>query len=120
MNYKYATIGKKQPGEGGYGRYVDPNRWKSGPDPFNRELYYAFLKHRSQANYRGEAHTLDFAEWQEFWTEDRWHSRGRGQDDLVLTRTDPEQGWSKLNCELITRRQHFARKKAQNAKRRGI
>ena len=120
MNYKYATIGKKQQGEGGYGRFVDPNRWKSGPNPFIREIYYAYLKHRSQARYRGEEHLLTFQDWQEFWTEDRWQIRGRGHDDLVLTRTDPEAGWHKSNCELITRREHFARRKAMNATRRGL
>lgn len=120
MNYKYATIGKKQPGEGGYGRFVDPSRWISGPDPFTRELYYAYLKHRSQARYRGEGHALSFQEWQQFWNEDRWNNRGRACDNLVLTRIDTDADWSVSNCEIVTRKQHFERRKAGNAQRRGV
>ena len=36
---------------------------KFGDDVYQRERYYAFLKHRSQARYRGEDYTLTWEDW---------------------------------------------------------
>lgn len=107
MRNKYAPTGKKQPGEGGHGRYVDPNRWKTGPDPVTRDKYYAFLKHKSQAAYRGEDHSLTWEQWQDYWSDDHWLRRGKLIDDLVLGRVDWREGWHRDNCKIMTRGEHF-------------
>jgi len=35
-----------------------PQNWCTGPDPRRHAQYYAWLKHKSQAHYRGELHEL--------------------------------------------------------------
>lgn len=87
-----------------------PENWKSGPDRVRHEQYYAWLKHRAQANYRSEGHELTWHEWCEFWDTDyAWYNRGRGSKDICLTRKDIKLPWSKDNCELITRLEQFQR-----------
>lgn len=86
-----------------------PDKWLSGPDPLHHQQYYAWLKHRSQAWYRGEEHFLTWQDWLEFWPPEVWHQRGRKGPDLCLTRIDPELAWEKSNCEIITRAEQFRR-----------
>lgn len=95
----------------------NPLIWKSGPDEKTHQQYYAWLKHKSQAAYRGEAHTMTFDQWLDFWNTDwAWENRGRKVTDLCLTRKDPNGAWSQDNCEIITRHEQFIR---QGAKRFG-
>ena len=84
-----------------------------------RELYYAYLKHRSQAQYRNEDYTLTWESWENLW-QGTWHLRGKTSRDLVLGRVDWDQGWHDHNVEIMTRREHFDIRKAYNAKRRGL
>ena len=93
-----------------------PNTWKSGPDYIDHQKYYAWLKHKAQASYRGEAYALSWPDWQAIWEGDLWHSRGRDNYDLALTRKDSSQAWSVPNCELITRMEQYRR---QGLRRRG-
>jgi hypothetical protein len=82
--------------------------WITGPDPKRHDQYTAWLKHRSQAWYRGEEHSLTFEEWEQFWNTDwAWENRGRGVDCVNLTRIDPEKGWSKDNCYICSRHEHL-------------
>ena len=106
MKLKYTTIGPPL-GTPGKGRKSDPNKWVTGPCLLTREKYYAFLKHRSQAKYRGEDHTLSWETWQTLWTDAAWEKRGRKGDSLILGRIDWDLGWQDDNVEIMTRRQHF-------------
>ena len=86
-----------------------PHQWKSGPDPLAHDQYYAWLKHRSQAMYRKEAHELTFEQWQTIWnTDDNWSKRGNRSESVVLTRYDKEQPWNVDNCHIKNRKQHRA------------
>jgi hypothetical protein len=97
-----------------------PEKWYSGPDYDDHQKYYAWLKHRSQALYRGEGHTLTWRKWLELWPEDVWIQRGKQRTDLCLTRPDPELAWSDDNCEIITRQEQFNRQGlAKRGKLRG-
>ena len=102
---------KKHKGDGMRGRYVDPNKWKTGPDLHTREKYYAFLKHKAQAEWRGEDYELTWKDWQVLWPDELYARRGRSIDSLVLARKDWNGVWSLDNCETCTRREHFKRKK---------
>lgn len=116
MKYRYAvhTNNGKQKGENRSGRYVDPSRWVTGPDPLRHEKYYAWLKHRSQANYRKEEYSLTWEQWEELWSDERWFSRGRTIESLCLQQIEPGEGWHISNVEVVTRRKHFADKKERN------
>lgn len=82
---------------------------------FDNERRVAFVRSRSQAAFRGEAWTLTWEEYQEFWNTRRlWARRGRAIDALVLTRLDWESSWSKDNCCIISRQDHLT----ANAKNR--
>lgn len=106
MRLKYCTIGRPM-GSGGKGKKTNPRKWKTGPDILVREKYYAWLKHRTQAKYRGEEHTISWDFWQNIWQDDVWFQRGRGGQSLILGRVDWDQGWHEHNVEIMTRRKHF-------------
>jgi hypothetical protein len=116
MKYKYATQGRPA-NSPGRGRKSDPSCWITGPDPLRREQYYAFLKHRSQAQYRGEDYSLTWELWEQLW-KDRWERRGKLADNFVMGRVDWGQGWHLDNVEIMTRREHFGIRKVYNAQRR--
>ena len=117
MNSKYIPKikGTKQKGDGRYGRYVNPETWLSGPDLFQREKYYAWLKHRAQAMHRNEEHKLSWEDWQTLWPDDLFLKRGRLATDLCLTRINLNDSWNLSNCVVCTRRKHFEIKKQRNA-----
>jgi hypothetical protein len=81
-----------------------PHRWICGPDPELHKMYDPHLKAKAQAMYRGEDWTLTFDEFAELWA-GQWQFRGRDGQDLCMTRIDFEKGWSKDNCELVTRQE---------------
>lgn len=116
MRNKYAKVGRPADSEG-RGRKSDPSVWKTGPDPARRELYYAFLKHRSQAVYRQEDYSLTWEAWETMW-EGCWLQRGKLSDNLILGRVNWDRGWHEDNVEIMTRRTHFDIRKAYNAQRR--
>jgi hypothetical protein len=103
--FKYAPNSKKPNSR--VGRKQDPNSWKHGPDPFVHESYYAYLKHRSQANFRGEEYELTFEDWHSQWTEETFAQRGRAIDSLVLTRVDWEAAWELDNIQVVEKSQHL-------------
>lgn len=91
-------------------------RWPTSlyqDDPLKQDKYYAYLKHRNQAVYRGETYLLLFEDWCEFWPDAEWIKRGRGGEDLCLTRYDFSSEWSVVNCVVCTRRKHFDIKREQ-------
>lgn len=82
-----------------------PQLWCTGPDLKRHEQYTAWLKHRSQANYRDEIYLLTFQQWCHFWNTDfAWENRGRHSNNVVLTRKDPGGPWHENNCEIANRR----------------
>lgn len=98
-------------GTPGKGNKVNPANW-TGDRLINRDKYYAYLKHKAQANYRGEAYFLTWEDWQQIWPNDLWLKRGRKIDDLCLTRPTFAGPWSMQTVEVTSRRQHFLYKKA--------
>jgi len=81
-----------------------PENWCTGPDPRRHDQYYAYLKHKSQARYRGELHELTWDEWETIWNKDSaWEQRGRHREDLCLTMLDPDCGWHISNVQVVTR-----------------
>ena len=81
-----------------------PHNWCTGPDPRRHEQYYAWLKHKSQAAYRLEEHTLTFEQWETLWNDNfAWENRGRENNSVNLTRIDKEKGWSWDNVIIIER-----------------
>ena len=85
-----------------------PHKWITGPDPIRHDKFVAWHRHRSQANHRREPYALTFEEFETIWGE-LWSQRGRGSDDLCLTRQDPELAWDATNTIVITRKQHLTR-----------
>ena len=78
-------------------------------DPFERERYYAWQKHRCQARYRGEDYALTHEDWCELWPYDKFVCRGRGVKDLSMMRLDPYQPWSLANVEVVVRQKYLDR-----------
>lgn len=100
-------IPKKKPGA--RRRNIDPNTWITGPDLNRRNKYYAYLKHKAQARYRGESYSLSFQEWETLWQDDVWEQRGKTADSLCLAQIDCKQGWHVNNLEIIPRKQQVSR-----------
>lgn len=88
-----------------------PHHWNSGPEPMQHDKYYAWLKHRAQANHRNEAHELTWDQWQGLWPDNLFVQRGRQRNSLSLSRVDYEGAWSIDNCEVIVRYEHLKRQK---------
>ena len=105
MEYKYITKSRaKKP------RATRPDRWKSGPDMDTHNKYYAWLKHRAQANFRNEEYSLTFDHWLALWSnQEQWLNRGKTKECFVLSRQDIEGPWSMDNCEIITRHEQLRR-----------
>ncbi len=111
----YTPTVKKTSRRGGTG--PRPHTWTSGPDLVKHEQHIAWSRHRAQAHFRGEGHTLTYFEWCEFWDKDNaWLHRGRRREALILTRIDDELPWDKDNCHIITRYEHLTE---HNLRRRG-
>ena len=83
-----------------------PHTWRVQGER-NHNQYIAWMRMRAQANYRGEFFELTFEDFQSAWGK-HWEQRGRGADDLCLTRKDPEQPWCHTNIELRKRKEHLA------------
>jgi hypothetical protein len=102
-------IGKYTNKVKGTRRRQTPETWISGPDPIEHEKYYAWLKHRAQAKFRNEEHTLTWEDWQTLWPTDLFLKRGRGVDDLCVSIVNLEHGWHIWNVTICTRREHLQR-----------
>jgi len=75
-------------------------------DPKYHVMYHPWQVHKAQAHYRGELYALSFDDFAAIWGDD-WDFRGRGGDDLILTRIDSAGEWSLANCELRIRKEHL-------------
>jgi len=92
-------------------RRRDPNTWITGPCPLRREKRYAWLKHRSQCNYRKEPYALTWEDWESIWTDELFLQRGRQRDSLCLMLRDINGAWSKENTVIATRHTQLKRNK---------
>ena len=121
-NYKpkYAPQSNRIKGQcKGGGNAVNPERWLHGSDLLTHDKYYAFLKHKAQARYRGEDYRLTFDDWKDLWPDNLWLQRGTRVDDLCLSRHDFEDGWYINNVDIMTRREHLSKKRGMEYKKNG-
>lgn len=86
---------------------TDPAKWLSGPTELDRELFYAWHKHRAQARFRKEDYELTYEDWRTLWLPDHFHNRGRSPENVILTRKDPSESWSLDNCEVVNRGEYL-------------
>ena len=111
---KYNTVqakyppGKRPPGT--HGVYAQPEYY-TPQGIIDQDIKYAWMKHRSQAAYRGEDHSITLEEWRELWPNELWFQRGRSVGSLCLSKLDIESGWSIDNVEICTRRKYLKRAK---------
>lgn len=89
----------------------DPSRWIAGPDEIQHDKYYALLKHKAQAKFRGEDHSLTWEQWKDLWPNDKWLRRGRRGTDLCLSQIDRDLGWHYDNVHVIKRIEYLQRAK---------
>lgn len=89
-----------------------PHTWISGPDEYKHMMYTPWMRARAQANFRNEPWHLSFEEYYTIWAP-HWANRGRHVTNVCMTRTDYEGAWTRDNIEIITRREHLIRQKAQ-------
>lgn len=111
------------PPHAGFGRtnalkdkHYPPEHAQHQPRPYRyhfkddrlREQHWAYNKMKAQAAFRREAWALNLEDFFDVW-HSQWCNRGRGINNVVLARIDPERPWHKLNVEIITRQDHIAR-----------
>lgn len=117
--FKYAataTLSKM-----GRPRKIFPDNWCTGPDYLRHEMYYAWQKHKSQANYRKEPYDLTFEDWEKIWSNPTdFLNRGRKPEDLTLTRLDLDGAWTLDNCIVITRLEQLRRAMAHKMNKKEV
>lgn len=119
LNFKYAS--KNSMSKTGKSRKIFPDNWCTGPDYLRHEMYYAWQKHKSQANYRKESYDLTFEDWEKIWANPTdFLNRGRQPEDLTLTREDLDGPWTLTNCIIITRLEQIRRAMAHTLAKKGL
>jgi hypothetical protein len=78
----------------------------------------SFQRWRAQAKLRGEAVEMTERDWNAVWG-DLWFKRGRSIDSWCLSRKDWTKPWSKDNCLLMQRREHFSTRSFKKRQRDG-
>jgi hypothetical protein len=84
-----------------------PYRWYY-QDPVLRNMHHHYNKFKAQALFRQEDFEMTIDDFFDVWR-GSWHMRGRSADNLVMTRIDPDEPWSRANIEIITRYEHICR-----------
>lgn len=116
--FKYAP--KEGLSKQGKPRKIFPDNWCTGPDMLTHEMYYAWLKHRSQANYRKEAYQLSWEDWLDLWANPvDFQNRGRKPEDLTLTRIDDDGAWARDNVVVMTRLEQLRKAMARKMRIKG-
>ena len=69
-----------------------------------RRTYYAYLRLKSQSNYRKEPFNLTEQEFMEVW-KDKIHLKGRAKGQLRMTRIDRTLPWDKDNIIVGTQKE---------------
>lgn len=84
-----------------------PHLWKvQGEIP--HQQYISWQRARAQANFRGEIWLLTFEQYQQIW-QPYWSMKGRGKNDMCLTREDPTGAWEPSNVTVMHRLDHLRR-----------
>ena len=116
MKYKtrYALAPKwdigKRP-KGARGTKPVEEYWCTEEATIKHDKYYAWMKHRAQAKFRKEEHTITLDEWMDLWTDEAFLQRGRSKDSLCLQQKDVGKGWHLNNVEIVSRLTHLKRAK---------
>jgi len=100
---KYARTAKKLNRDGTQGRHQNPDLWITGPDPIRRDKYYAWLKHRAQANFRNEPYTITWEDWERLWSDELFLNRGRKMDNVCMFQITHGEGWHLHNVAVEVR-----------------
>lgn len=108
--YMPQAVYKNRP-KGMHGRKPCEENWSSDERIIERDIYYGFLKHRAQAKFRKEEHTLTIEQWRELWTHDKWLKRGQKKDCLCLIQITHGLGWHVDNVDIVERNKNISRKK---------
>lgn len=66
----------------------------------------AYKEQKNRAKQRGIEFALTLAEFNDFWTPDRWSKRGTGADQLVMARHGDEGPYEVGNIKCITQREN--------------
>lgn len=92
-----------------------PHTWKvQGMVPHKQHI--AWQRSKAQAVFRGESWELTFEQYQELWV-GCWEKRGRGRDDMCLSREDPDGAWDTINTSVIPRLEHLRRQRLYKQKK---
>ena len=87
---------------------LTPEDWLSGPDPADHRLFNDCQRARAQAWYRGQDWFITEQQYIEIWRkDDRYLRKGRANDQLCMTRIDPDLPWTIDNIEIKTRLEHY-------------
>lgn len=124
MSYKtrYLTSLKYDPVNRPKGcRGIKPKEeiWGSDELLIQADKRYAWMKHKAQANYRGEEYSLTIDEWMSLWTDEAFLQRGRDKDSLCLTQINIGEGWHLDNVEIVPRADYLKRAREYRANKRG-
>jgi hypothetical protein len=77
-------------------------------DPVEHMIHTWSMRARAQAMYRGEEWTMTDKEYIDLWLkDDQYLRRGRSNDDLCMTRRDPDGAWSVDNTMIMSRHDHY-------------
>jgi len=80
-------------------------------DPIKHDLRRSYIRAKCQAKYRCQIWDLGFEDYVEIWMRDDNHSRkGRGSDNLHMSRIDTTKGWSANNVQIIQRGEHLSKR----------
>jgi hypothetical protein len=89
-------------------RGIYPELWKSGRDPIRHKLWLECQRNRAQAKYRGQEWEITEEEFIELWMlDDRYKRRGKGSNNLCMTRINKNESWNRDNVYFPTRKEHF-------------
>lgn len=83
------------------GEYPGKRGRKYTPTTWEQDRHYGYKKHQAQARFRKEEYELTEQAWNDIWTHDCWHRKGRGKHDLTLYRVDASEPWHQDNVVLV-------------------
>lgn len=93
------------------GTKPDPKIWANEASIIEHDKYYAWMKHKAQAKFRGEDYKLTYDDWVDLWPNDKWLNRGRRSTDYSLARIDPTLPWDISNVAVEKRSEYLKRAK---------
>jgi hypothetical protein len=83
--------------------------WTDESTAIDIDRRYAWMKHKAQAKFRNEEHTISYEEWCELWTVELFLLRGRRAQDYCMYKQDIELGWHADNVTVGVRQEYLNR-----------